>query len=170
MVSLPKRLTATAMEGRALTTGEIEIARSVFGDTINYAKVRLFKQKWWPFHPRNAAMAPMGNIYFHPEGGVWSEDFANESLSRQGFFIHEMTHSGIEFHRHACSHVPEDRSRLAYANRGDVPVDVAASKKCRCIVETALIISRRSVGTDQSTAQTSNAAIPARISRSVFGT
>lgn len=92
MVSLPKRLTATAMEGRALTTGEIEIARSVFGDTINYAKVRLFKRKWWPFHPRNAAMAPMGNIYFHPEGGVWSEDFANESLSRQGFFIHEMTH------------------------------------------------------------------------------
>jgi len=37
-------------------------------------------------------MAPMGNIYFHPEGGVWSDDFASEPLSRQGFFIHEMTH------------------------------------------------------------------------------
>jgi hypothetical protein len=34
----------------------------------------------------------MGNIYFHPEGEVWSEDFSKESLGRQGFFIHEMTH------------------------------------------------------------------------------
>ena len=64
----------------------------MFGDAIDYAQVRLFKRKWWPFHPRNAAMAPMGNIYFHPEGGVWSNDFSSEPLSRQGFFIHEMTH------------------------------------------------------------------------------
>jgi hypothetical protein len=54
--------------------------------------VRLVKGKWWPFHPRNAAMAPMGNIWFHPEGGGWSEDFSTELLGRQGFFIHEMTH------------------------------------------------------------------------------
>ena len=37
-------------------------------------------------------MAPMGNIYFHPEGGGWSEDFAAEAVRRQAFFIHEMTH------------------------------------------------------------------------------
>ena len=37
-------------------------------------------------------MAPMGNIYFHPVGGGWSEDFSKEPLGRQGFFIHEMTH------------------------------------------------------------------------------
>ena len=37
-------------------------------------------------------MAPMGNIYFHPEGGGWSEDFAAETVRRQAFFIHEMTH------------------------------------------------------------------------------
>jgi len=77
---------------RPLTRGEVEIARSVFGETIDYSQVRLIKGKWWPFHPRNAAMAPMGDIYFHPEGGVWSDDFAKESLARQGFFIHEMTH------------------------------------------------------------------------------
>ena len=80
------------MLSRSLTPGEIELARSVFGDAIDYSRVRLFKGKWWPFHPRNAAMAPMGNIYFHPEGEVWSEDFSKESLGRQGFFIHEMTH------------------------------------------------------------------------------
>jgi hypothetical protein len=81
-----------AMDGRPLTSGEIRLAHSMFGDAIDYARVRLVKRKWWPFHPRNAAMAPMGDIYFHPEGGVWSEDFSNESLGRQAFFIHEMTH------------------------------------------------------------------------------
>lgn len=79
-------------ESRSLTGGEVAIARSVFGDAIDYARVRMVKGKWWPFHPRNAAMAPMGNIYFHPDGGAWSEDFAKESLGRQAFFIHEMTH------------------------------------------------------------------------------
>ena len=33
-----------------------------------------------------------GDIWFHPDGGGWSEDFARETLSRQGFFIHELTH------------------------------------------------------------------------------
>ena len=37
-------------------------------------------------------MAPAGNIHFHPRGDLWSEDFANEPLHRQGLFIHEMTH------------------------------------------------------------------------------
>ena len=85
-------LALKAMENRALTPGEIELARSVFGDAIDYSQVRLFKGKWWPFHPRNAAMAPMGNIYFHPDGGIWSDDFSKDPLGRQGFFIHEMTH------------------------------------------------------------------------------
>jgi hypothetical protein len=80
------------VEKRPLTSGEIELARSIFSDAIDYALVRMVKGKWWPFHPRNAAMAPMGNIYFHPEGGVWSDDFSKEPLRRQGFFIHEMTH------------------------------------------------------------------------------
>jgi hypothetical protein len=77
---------------RPLTPGEMAICRSVFGDAIDYSKVRLIKGKWWPFQPRNAAMAPSGWIYFHPAAGGWSEDFAREPLSRQGFFIHEMTH------------------------------------------------------------------------------
>ena len=80
------------MDGRPLTNGEIRLARGVFGDSIDYAQVRLFRRKWWPFHPRDAAMAPMGDIYFHPEGGAWSDDFAKESINRQAFFMHEMTH------------------------------------------------------------------------------
>jgi hypothetical protein len=80
------------MKRRFLTSGEVELARSIFGKAIDYSKVELVKGKWWPFHPRNAAMAPMGNIWFHPVGGGWAEDFSKEPLSRQGFFIHEMTH------------------------------------------------------------------------------
>ena len=82
----------TVRPSRSLTLGEIELARSVFADAIDYSKVQLIKGKWWPFQPRNAAMAPMGSIYFHPDGGIWSEDFSKEPLGRQGFFIHEMTH------------------------------------------------------------------------------
>jgi hypothetical protein len=77
---------------RHLTSGEIELARSIFGDAIDYSKVRLFEGKWWPFHPRRAAMAPTGDIWFHPDGGGWSNDFSDEPLSQQGYFIHEMTH------------------------------------------------------------------------------
>jgi hypothetical protein len=80
------------MERRSLTPGEIEMARSTFGGSIDYSKVEMVRGKWWPFQPRNAAMAPNGNIYFHPHAGGWSEDFSKEGLSRQGFFIHEMTH------------------------------------------------------------------------------
>jgi len=55
------------MQCRFLTTGEIELARSVFGDAIDYSKIRLFLGKWWPLQPRRSAMAPMGDIWFHPD-------------------------------------------------------------------------------------------------------
>jgi hypothetical protein len=77
---------------RSLTSGEIALARPIFGDAIDYSKVRLVHGKWWPFQPRRSAMAPMGNIYFHPDGGGWSEDFSKEPLHAQGYFIHELTH------------------------------------------------------------------------------
>jgi hypothetical protein len=80
------------MRRRQLTPGEIELVRGVFGDAVDTARVRLVKGKWWPFQPRRSAMAPMGNIYFHPDGGGWSNDFSKEGLHRQAFFIHEMTH------------------------------------------------------------------------------
>lgn len=77
---------------RPLTSGEIDLARSVFGNSIDYSQVSLVRHKWWWFQPRNAVMAPTGNLHFHPDGDLWSRDFAAESLSRQGLFIHEMTH------------------------------------------------------------------------------
>ncbi len=82
----------TGESSRPLTPGEVELARSVFGDAIDYPAVRLIRRRWWPFQPRNVAMAPSGNIHFHPHGDLWSEDFSTEPLHTQGFFIHEMTH------------------------------------------------------------------------------
>ena len=77
---------------RTLTSGEISLARSIFGDAIDYSKVRLIRRKWWPLQPRNAVMAPCGNLHFHPRDSLWSDDFSAEPLHAQGLFIHEMTH------------------------------------------------------------------------------
>ncbi len=64
----------------------------MFGDAIDYSRVKLVRRKWWPFQPKNVAMAPTGNIHFHPRSDLWSDDFAAEPLHRQSLFIHEMTH------------------------------------------------------------------------------
>jgi hypothetical protein len=77
---------------RPLASGEIALARSIFGDAIDYDRVKLVRRKWWPFQPRGIVMAPTGNIHFHPDSHLWSEDFSKERLSLQGLFIHEMTH------------------------------------------------------------------------------
>jgi hypothetical protein len=77
---------------RPLTAGEIAMARTVFGEAIDYAPVKLVRRKWWPFQPRGIVMAPTGNIHFHPQDPSWSEDFSQAGLSLQGLFIHEMTH------------------------------------------------------------------------------
>ena len=88
----------------------------MFGNAINYSKVRLVQGKWWPFHPKGAAMAPAGHIHFHPHGGGWSEDFSKEPLGAQGFFIHEMTHVW-QAQRHGRLYLPLRRhpfSRYRY--------------------------------------------------------
>ena len=121
-------LVMTIKISRPLTPDEVELARSIFGQAIDYSRVRLVKGKWWPFHPRNAAMAPMGSIWFHPEAGGWSDDFSKEPLSRQGFFIHEMTHvwqaqKGGRFYlplmRHPfCRYAYQLKSRKPFARYG----------------------------------------------------
>jgi hypothetical protein len=75
-----------------LTPGEIALARSVFGEAIDYARVRVRRRKWFPFQPRKIAMAPNGSIHFHPESPSYCDDFSTAGLGSQGFFIHEMTH------------------------------------------------------------------------------
>lgn len=77
---------------RSLTDGEIEIARSVFGEAIDYARVRIVRGKWWPLQPRGIVMAPTGHIHFHPRDPRWSGDFSQSPLDLQGLLVHELTH------------------------------------------------------------------------------
>jgi hypothetical protein len=77
---------------RPLTPSEVELARSIFGGAVDYARVRIVRRKWWPFQPRGIVMAPGGNIHFHPDSPLYRDDFAAAPSSLQGLFIHEMTH------------------------------------------------------------------------------
>lgn len=80
------------MTDRSLTPAEIALARTVFGDAIDYAQVRVANRKWIFFQPRNTTMAPRGNIHFHPGGGLYREDFGGAGIELQGLFVHEMVH------------------------------------------------------------------------------
>ena len=77
---------------RPLTDGEVALARSMFGDAIDYARVRIVLRKWAFFQPRDTVMAPTGSIHFHPRGTRYRTDFATGNLGDQGLFIHEMVH------------------------------------------------------------------------------
>ena len=83
---------ATMKQSRSLTEGEIAIARSMFGEAIDYSRVRIVRGKWWPFQHRGIVMAPTGNIHFHPDDPRWSEDYSQGSVELQGLLIHELTH------------------------------------------------------------------------------
>jgi hypothetical protein len=88
----PRRRTDPAPDERPLTAGEVTLARSMFGDAIDYARVRIARRKWAFFQPRETVMAPCGTIHFHPAGTRYRDDFATAPLAEQGLFIHEMTH------------------------------------------------------------------------------
>jgi hypothetical protein len=77
---------------RSLTSGEIELAKTVFGDAINYPPVRVHHRRWFPFQPKDVIMAPDGDIWINPKGSLWREDYSKERLGLQGLFLHELTH------------------------------------------------------------------------------
>lgn len=81
------------MDSRALTAGEILLVEDEFGvGTIDTSTVKIKREKAWIFHRKSDAMAPDGNIYFHPDGTAYMDDFSSGTIGEQGFFIHEMTH------------------------------------------------------------------------------
>ncbi|WP_379923518.1 vgr related protein [Erythrobacter sp. R86502] len=77
---------------RPLTGGEIALARSVYGDAIDYSGVLIKRRKFFPLHPRGVTMAPMGHLHFHPGATHYCDDFSIAPLHLQAHFIHEMTH------------------------------------------------------------------------------
>lgn len=69
-----------------------ELAKIIFGDSIDYSVVKIFNEKAYFFHPKNRAMAPDGNIYYHPKDKTYSDDFSKSDILVRGTFLHEMTH------------------------------------------------------------------------------
>ena len=98
---LAKALThPSAEKGRALTAGEITMARTVFADSIDYDTVRLRDENYVPWQGANYVMAPNGHIYFGENlRGVL--DWSLEDSNGQGLFIHEMTH--VWQHQHGVN-------------------------------------------------------------------
>lgn len=72
--------------------GEIALARSVFGDAIDYRRITIRRRKWFPLQPRRVTMAPRGHLHFHPESSSYCDDFSRATLARKALFIHELVH------------------------------------------------------------------------------
>ncbi|MFC5461735.1 Rhs element Vgr protein [Massilia niabensis] len=81
----------TSRRWRPLTAGEIAMASLLFGDAIDYARVRVFSRRYLPYlQPKNCAMTPNGSIYFHHS--CFLDDYAQASIVGQHWFMHEMVH------------------------------------------------------------------------------
>ncbi|MCO8081818.1 hypothetical protein EVX74_011420 [Acinetobacter lwoffii] len=75
---------------RSLTPGEIKISQQVFGNLIDYSRVKIMNHPYLPWQSKHVIMAPSG--YIHVRNLNYREDYSRESLSYQALFIHEMAH------------------------------------------------------------------------------
>lgn len=75
---------------RALTAGEIAMASLLFRAAIDYGPVRVYDRRYMPFQPKNCAMTPNGNLYFH--ASCFLDDYSRASVGGQHWFMHEMVH------------------------------------------------------------------------------
>jgi hypothetical protein len=77
---------------RGLTPGEIRMASLLFGDAIDYARVRVHNRRYLPLglQPKNCAMTPNGSIYFHHS--CFLPDYTAGDPLTIHWFMHEMVH------------------------------------------------------------------------------
>lgn len=76
-----------AFERRRLTDGEVTLGRSVFGDEIEWRRVRIAQAPGLFF----SAMVPFGRtIWFGRWRALW--DFSRAPRLAQSWFVHELVH------------------------------------------------------------------------------
>lgn len=78
---------------RQLTLGEIALARTLYGDSINYSRVWVHRESYLPFNlqPVDIAMSPNGEMWYRED--TYSPDFALENdIQKKHRFMHEMMH------------------------------------------------------------------------------
>jgi hypothetical protein len=74
---------------RSLTVAETALAESVFGNSIDYTKVRITADRFIG-QPDNSGLMFKNTIHQH--GSCYRDDYAEAGLTMQGHFIHEMAH------------------------------------------------------------------------------
>ncbi|WP_426110067.1 Rhs element Vgr protein [Massilia sp. PWRC2] len=79
-----------ARRARPLTAGEIAMVALLFGDAIDYRRVRVHARRYLPFQPKNCAMTPNGHLYFH--ASCFLDDYAQAPIHQRHWFMHEMVH------------------------------------------------------------------------------
>ena len=134
---------------RPLTSGECALARSVFGASLDYDRVRIVARKWWPLQPRGTAMAPDGKIWFHPQSPWLCPDYAVEPLvwqvQRWGrWHLILLRHPfcryryrlvpGRPFHRYGLEQQAEIVRHLFLMRRGAAPADAPARDALEALV------------------------------------
>ncbi|HEY1042346.1 MAG TPA: Rhs element Vgr protein [Telluria sp.] len=77
---------------RQMTQGEIDMARLLFRDAIDYARVRIYGRGflWFGLQHPHVAISPNGNIYF--SATRYLDDFSSSTNKNKHWFIHEMVH------------------------------------------------------------------------------
>lgn len=75
---------------RRLTPDEVAMAALVFGESIDYARVRIHARRYLPFQPRNCCMTPNGSMYFHRSRFL--PDYTRGDPLVVHWFLHEMAH------------------------------------------------------------------------------
>jgi len=66
------------------------MASLLFGESIDYERVRIYARRYIPFQPKNCCMTPNGSMYFHRS--CFLPDYTRGDPHVVHWFIHEMAH------------------------------------------------------------------------------
>lgn len=77
---------------RKLTSGEIDLAKQLYQDSIDYTIVKIHNESYLPFdmQSNNVAMTPNGEMYYMKD--TYKDDFSSVKISLQHLFMHEIMH------------------------------------------------------------------------------
>src|SRR5918993_665283 len=99
---------------RPLTPGEIALARSVFGNSIDYSKVRMVRRKWWPFHRQGLFIHEMTHVWQTQTRGRFYLPLMRHPFCRYSYTIEE----GRPFDRYGLEQQAEIVRHAFLAERG----------------------------------------------------
>lgn len=106
---------AVTESARALTQGEIALAKSVYGDQIDYSKIRIYQGCLLARFKKDVAACVVENdIYYTPEN--YRDDFSKGDLWERKLFIHELMH--VNQNQHSVS-LPLNFFKLLIQYKGD---------------------------------------------------